>query len=86
MVRLENWIDGGGWARYDEITCSNTLNSYLNEGEIEMKDRATWMADEIACMFVDDFMNLPAHQVLGYVWEPEQGAEQRHRDCWAFTH
>lgn len=51
-----------------------------------MKDRTIWMADEIACMFVDDFMNLPAHQVLGYVWEPVQGAEQRHRDCWAFTH
>ena len=37
MVRAGNWIDAGGWARYDEITCSNALNSYLNEGEIEMK-------------------------------------------------
>ena len=37
MVRAENWIDGGGWARYDGITCSNALNSYLNEGEVEMK-------------------------------------------------
>lgn len=27
----------GGWARYDEVTCSNALNSYLNEGEAEMK-------------------------------------------------
>ena len=86
MVRAGNWIDMGGWARYDEITCSNALNSYLNEGEAEMEGRSTWIADEIACMFVDDFMNLPAHQVLGYVWEFEQGAEQRHRDCWAFTH
>ena len=33
----ENWIDGNGWARYDEVTCSNTLDNFLNEGEVEMK-------------------------------------------------
>lgn len=85
MVERENWIDGGVWARYDEVTCSNTWNSYL-KGEVEMNDRSTWIANEIACMFVDDFLNLPAHQVSGYVWEPLKDAEQRHRDCWAFTH
>ena len=37
MVRAGNWIDGNGRTRYDEVTCSNALNSYLNEGEIEMK-------------------------------------------------
>ena len=37
MVRLENWIDASGRTRYDGITCSNALNSYLNEGEAEMK-------------------------------------------------
>jgi hypothetical protein len=81
----ENWIDGGTRTRYYEVTCSNTLNSYL-KGEVEMYGRSIWLADEIACMFVDDFLNLPAHQVLGYVWEPTKGAEQRHRDCWDFTH
>ena len=37
MAERGNWIDGNGRTHYDGITCSNALNSYLNEGEVEMK-------------------------------------------------
>lgn len=33
MGEWENWIDGNGWARYGEVTCSNTRNPYLNKGK-----------------------------------------------------
>jgi len=51
-----------------------------------MNDRSIWIAYEISCMYYDDFLNLPAHLVPGYIWEPTKDAEQRHQDCWAFTH
>lgn len=58
----------------------------LPSGERIMKGRCLFIADEIACAYVDDFCNLPFIRVLGYVIAPLSEAQQRHRDCFALVH
>ena len=51
-----------------------------------MDDRTLFLADEIACAYVDDWLVLPAEPALGNVWEGLPSAVKRHGECWALTH
>lgn len=51
-----------------------------------MSDRTLFLLDEIACMFVDDFMVLPSERIMGNVYAGLTPAVQRHEVLWAFTH
>lgn len=48
--------------------------------------RTLFMADDIACMFVDDFFNLPAERIIGNVYCGLTPAVERHDFLWSGTH
>lgn len=49
-------------------------------------DRTLFLADEVACMFVDDFLVLPAERIVGNVFCGLTPAVERHSALWEFTH
>ena len=51
-----------------------------------MNDRCYFIADEIACCYVDDFLNLPAERFQGNVYVGLLPATQRHANMFFLTH
>ncbi len=51
-----------------------------------MNDRCMFIADEIACCYVDDFLKLPAERFHGNVFAGLLPNVQRHADMFYLTH
>lgn len=49
-------------------------------------DKCFFIASEIACMQVDDFLNLPYEQLLGRVVAPVSASYERHSFMFRYTH
>ena len=45
-----------------------------------------FIQQEISCMFVDDFCNLPYEPIIGKIVKPLSKAYERQTDCFYLTH